>query len=109
MSLFFQKCCLLSIDVLWSKIFQKIKDQRFFFVKSIFFLVIAPHGSHNHQDVHEQVDHVQVDVQGGEDVLLGAEGVLVTAAHHKLGVVHDVQGENQGAGRSISDLSSSEK
>ena len=87
---------------------EKSKPQGFFSSNQSF-LVITPHGSNNHQDVHEQVDHVQVDVQSGEDVLLGAEGVLVTAAHHQLGVVHDVQGENQGSGRSISDLSSSEK
>ena len=90
------------------RFFRKIKDPRIF-SSNQFSLVITPNGSHNHQDVHEQVDHVQVDVQGGEDVFLGAEGVLVAAAHHQLGVIHDVQGENQGSGRSISDLSSSEK
>ena len=43
------------------------------------------------EEIHEEVDDVQVEVQGGEDVLLGAEGVLVAPAHHQLGVVHDVQ------------------
>ena len=64
------------------------------FFRQINFLVISTNSSDDHQDVHEQVDHVQVDVQGGKDVLLGAQGVLVTAAHHELGVVNDVQGEN---------------
>ena len=27
----------------------------------------------DHEDVHEQVDHVQVDVQRSKDVFLGAE------------------------------------
>ena len=45
------------------------------------------------EEIHEEVDDVQVEVQGGEDVLLGTEGVLVTPAYHQLGVVHDVQAE----------------
>ena len=97
MSLFFKNVVSYPLMSYGQRFFRKIKAQ-WFFRQINLFLVIAPHGSHNHQDVHEQVDHVQVDVQGGEDVLLGAEGVLVTAAHHKLSVVHDVQGENQGSG-----------
>ena len=46
------------------------------------------------EEIHEEVDDVQVEVEGGEDVLLGAEGVLVAPAHHQLGVVHDVQAAN---------------
>lgn len=53
------------------------------------------------QDVEEEVDDVQVEVEGGEDVLLGAEGVLVLAAHHELRVVHDVEREHQGAQRPV--------
>ena len=38
----------------------------------------------DHEDVHEEVDDVQVDVEGGEDVLLGAQAVLVLPTHHQL-------------------------
>ena len=84
-------CCLMVKD------FSQKSMTKGIFSSNQFSLVIAPYCSNNHQDVHEEVDHVQVDVQGGKDVLLGAEGVLVTTAHHQLGVVHDVQGENQGS------------
>ena len=55
----------------------------------------------DHEDVHEELDHVEVDVEGGEDVLLGAERVLVLAAKHQLGVVHQVEAEHQGAHRPV--------
>ena len=32
----------------------------------------------DHEDVHEEVDDVQVDVQGGKDVLLGAESIKIS-------------------------------
>ena len=53
------------------------------------------------EDVPEEVDDVQVDVEGGEDVLLRAESVLVFAAHHELCVVHDIQREDQGSDTAI--------
>ena len=56
--------------------------------------LVAPAVSNNGQDVHEEVDDVQVEVQRGEHVLLGAERVLVAAPDHQLGVVHDVETED---------------
>ena len=53
------------------------------------------------EDVPEEVDDVQVDVEGGEDVLLRAESVLVFAAHHELCVVHNVQGEDQSSDTAV--------
>lgn len=50
----------------------------------------------NAQDVDEQVDDVQVQVEGGKDVLLGRDGHLVSAAHHELRVVDEVQAEEHG-------------
>ena len=55
------------------------------------------------QDVEEEVDDVQLEVEGGEDVLLRAERVLVLAPEHQLGVVHKVEGEHQGTGGSVPD------
>lgn len=52
----------------------------------------------DHEDVHEEVDHVQVDVEGGEDVLLGTQAILVLPAHHQLSVVNDVEGEDERPG-----------
>ena len=56
--------------------------------------LVAPAVTNNGQDVHEEVDDVQVEVQRGEHVLLGAERVLVAAPDHQLGVVHDVETED---------------
>ena len=56
------------------------------------------------QDVEEEVDDVQVEVESGEDVLLRAERVLVLAPEHQLGVVHDVQREDDGPHRGVADL-----
>ena len=48
---------------------------------------VAAAEADDHEDVHEEVDHVQVDVEGGEDVLLGTQAVLVLPTHHQLGRV----------------------
>ena len=56
------------------------------------------------EEVEEEVDDVQVKVEGGKDVLLGAEGVLVVAAEHDLGVVDDVQREDNGTHRGVTNL-----
>jgi len=40
------------------------------------------------QDIHEDVDDVQVEVEGSEDVLFGTDAVLVFAAHHQLRIEH---------------------
>ena len=55
---------------------------------------LAPAIAEDGEDVHEQVDDVKVEVQGGEDVLLGAQGILMAPAYHQLGVVHDIQAES---------------
>ena len=39
-----------------------------------------------------------------EHVLLGGDGVLVAAPHHHLGVVHKVEGEEDGPGASVHHL-----
>ena len=39
-----------------------------------------------------------------EHVLLGGDGVLVAAPHHHLGVVHQVEGEEDGPGASVHHL-----
>ena len=38
------------------------------------------------EDVKEDVENVEVDGDGGEDVLLRGDRVLVVASHHHLGV-----------------------
>ena len=53
--------------------------------------------SNDAENVHEEVDDVQVEVEGGEHVLLGAERVLVAAPHHQLSVVDDVEAEDDAA------------
>ena len=57
----------------------------------------------DHEDVHEELHHVEVDVEGSEDVLLGAERVLVFPPEHQLGVIHQVEGEHQRPGSSHPD------
>lgn len=60
-------------------------------------MYLIPRGPDDGQDVQEQIDYVHVQVEGGEDVLLGGNGVFVIPSHHHLGVVHDVNGEYQSA------------
>mmetsp|Transcript_111486 Transcript_111486/g.300751 ORF Transcript_111486/g.300751 Transcript_111486/m.300751 type:complete len:240 (+) Transcript_111486:188-907(+) len=45
----------------------------------------------------EQVDDVQVQVQGSEAVVVNAELDLVAASHHELRVIHDVEREEEHA------------
>ncbi len=47
------------------------------------------------QDGQEDVDHVDVELDGGEDVLLGGDGVLF-APHDLLGVVDQEHREEEG-------------
>lgn len=54
-------------------------------------LKITLFSSLSSQDKQEDVDDVQVQVQRRKDVLLRADRVLMLAAHHDLGVVHEVQ------------------
>jgi len=53
--------------------------------------------SNNLKDVHEQVDDVKIEVESCKDVFLGTERVLVAATDHQLGVVDDVQTEDDAA------------
>ena len=45
------------------------------------------------EDVPEEVDYVQIDVEGSEDVFLRTEGVGMISSHHQLGVVDQITGE----------------
>lgn len=51
------------------------------------------HGVEHTQDVQEEVDNVQVEVDGSQDVFLGGE-----LLHQKVGVVDDEAAEDQGPG-----------
>ena len=55
---------------------------------------------HDLQDLNEEVDDVQVELDGCEDVLLGAE-----SGHDHLGVHDDEHGEEEGAANSKSSVS----
>ena len=67
----------------------------FWFILQVWGLVSAV--SNDAENVHEEVDDVQVEVEGGEHILLGAERVLVAAPHHQLSVVDDVEAEDDTA------------
>ena len=58
-------------------------------------MVLAPGAVYERQDVSEEVDDVQVDVEGSKDVLLGGDGVLVAPTDHQLNVEHEVETEQQ--------------
>lgn len=62
-------------------------------------LSVLLHGVEQTQDVQEEVDNVQVQVDGGQDVLLGGE-----LLHEQVGVVDDETAEYQGSGSSIDQL-----
>lgn len=56
----------------------------------------------NTKDVDEEVDNVEVQVEGGEDIfLIRRDGVLVFPAHHQLRVIHQVEGEENRAQRRV--------
>ncbi len=53
-------------------------------------MVLVAGGPNDGEDEEEQVDDVQVEVEGGEDVLLRGQRVLVLPPEHHLRVEHDV-------------------
>ena len=63
--------------------------------------------SNNLKDVHEQVDDVKIEVESCKDVFLGAERVLVAATDHQLGVVDDVQTEDDAADAGVDQVQGS--
>ena len=67
---------------------------------------LVPAVSNDAENIHEEVDDVQVEVEGGEHVLLGAERVLVAAPHHQLSVVDDVEAEDDAADARIHKIQS---
>ena len=59
------------------------------------------------EDVEKEVDNVQVDIEGSEDVLLRTEGVLVFPAHHDLSVVDQIEREDEAAHSGVTNIGSS--
>lgn len=57
--------------------------------------------TNQHQNVHEDVHDVNIKIQSGENVLLGADRVLVLSSHHELNVIHEVDAEKESAEWSI--------
>lgn len=56
-------------------------------------LSVLLHGVQDTQDVQEEIDDVQVEVDGGQDVLLGGE-----LFHQQVGVIDDETAEDQSPG-----------
>ena len=46
------------------------------------------------KDVHEEVDDVKIEIESSKDIFLWTERILVAATDHELGVVDDVQAED---------------
>ncbi len=57
--------------------------------------LVTGDGADDDEDVEEDVDDVEVEVEGGEDVVLGVDGQLVLAAHDQLRVEHQEQAEQE--------------
>ena len=51
----------------------------------------------------KEVDDVEIEVERGEDVFLGVEGVPVAPSHHQLSVEDDVAREDERADGSVND------
>merc|ERR1712242_498395 len=68
------------------------------------YILIAPDSSNKSEDIEEDVDDIQIQSLGCEDILLWGDGVLVAAPHHHLRVVHQVEGEEGGPGASVHHL-----
>ena len=58
------------------------------------------------EDVEEEADDVQVEVEGGKDVLLRAEAVLVLPPHHDLSVVDQVDRKDQATNSGVTNIGS---
>ena len=65
-------------------------------------LISAP--CKDEEDVEKEVHDVQVDVERSEDVLLRTEGVFVFPPHHDLGVVDQVEREDQAANCGVTNV-----
>ena len=60
-------------------------------------LLIAAGTADDGEDKEEEVDDIEIEVEGSEDVFLRGDGVLVFASDHHLSVEHNVlqqTGEN---------------
>merc|ERR1712113_799304 len=55
----------------------------------------------NPKDVEEDVENVEVDGDGCENVLLGGDRVLVVATHHHLSIVDEIDGEDEDADAAV--------
>merc|ERR1719225_1734602 len=53
------------------------------------------------EDVEEDVENVEVDGDGCEDVLLRGDRVLVVATHHHLSIVDEIDGEDEDADATV--------
>lgn len=58
-------------------------------------LVLISRSSNDGENVDEDIDDVQVQVKGSEDVFFRGDGVLVFPAQHQLSVVDEVKGEQK--------------
>lgn len=67
--------------------------------KSWFDLVAGP--ANYSQNVEKNVDDVQVEVEGGKDVLFRGDGILVLPSQHQLRVEDEIDGEKEGAQRGV--------
>lgn len=61
------------------------------------------------KNVSEDVDDVQVEGEGSEDILLRRDGELVVASNHELSVEHQIEGEEQGTHTRVHDVQDLEK
>lgn len=51
--------------------------------------------SNNRENVHEDVDHIQVECEGCKHILFRRERILVASTNHELCVKNQIEGEQQ--------------
>merc|ERR1719300_1957221 len=51
--------------------------------------------SHNHQNIHEELSDVKIEIESSKNVLFRTERIFVLASQHQLSVINDVKREDQ--------------
>merc|ERR1719300_74437 len=50
---------------------------------------------HNHQNIHEELGDVKIEIKSGKNVLFRTKRIFVLASQHQLSVINDVKREHQ--------------
>merc|ERR1719300_263860 len=58
-------------------------------------ILVRSCSSHNHQNIHEELGDVKIEIESSKNVLFRTERIFVLASQHQLSVINDVKREHQ--------------